>query len=155
MSDSLRPHGLYLPGSSIHGIFQARLLKWSVISFSRGSSWPRDWTQVSCLAGRCFTVWTTREAKWKWKSLSPVWIFATPWTVVHGVLQARRLEQVLFSLLQQIFPTQESNWALLHCRQILYRLSYQGSSERREWQLTPVFLPGESHGQKSLVGHSP
>ena len=46
---------------------------------------------------------------------------------VHGVLQARILEWVAFSLLQQTFQTQESNWGLLHCRGILYQLSYQGS----------------------------
>ena len=46
-------------GSSIHGIFQARILEWVVISFSRGSSQPRDWTQVSCIASRFFTVWAT------------------------------------------------------------------------------------------------
>ena len=50
-----------LPGSSIHGIFQARVLEWVAISFSRGSSWPRDRTQGSCIAGRCFTLWATRE----------------------------------------------------------------------------------------------
>ena len=42
------------PGSSIHGIYQARVLEWVAISFSRRSSWPRDWTQVSRIAGRCF-----------------------------------------------------------------------------------------------------
>ena len=51
-----------LPGSAIHGIFQARILEWTAISFSRGSSRPRDWTLVSCIADRCFTVWATREA---------------------------------------------------------------------------------------------
>ena len=50
------------PGSSIHGIFQARILEWIAISFSRGSSQPRDRTLVSCIAGRRFTVWATREA---------------------------------------------------------------------------------------------
>ena len=49
MSDSLQPHGLYPPGSSLHGIFQARVLEWGAISFSRRSSWPRDQTRVSCL----------------------------------------------------------------------------------------------------------
>ena len=38
-----------LPGSSVHGIFQARILEWVAISFSRGSSWPRNWTGVSCV----------------------------------------------------------------------------------------------------------
>ena len=85
------------------------------------------------------------------------------------------------SLLQQIFLTEELNRGLLHCRRILYQLSYQGSpwlsgkeatcwcrraGEHRFdpwvwkipwrgiWQPTPVFLPGESHRQKSLVGYS-
>ena len=50
------------PGSSVHGISQARILEWVAISFSRGSSLPRDWTWVSCVAGRFFffTIWTTR-----------------------------------------------------------------------------------------------
>ena len=50
-----------LPRSSIHGIFQARVLEWVDISFSRGSSWPRDQTQISRIIGRCFTIWATRE----------------------------------------------------------------------------------------------
>ena len=51
-----------LPGSSLHGILQARVLKWVVISFSRGSFRLRDWTWVSCIPGRCFNLWATREA---------------------------------------------------------------------------------------------
>ena len=51
------------PGSSVHGILQARILEWVAISFSRGSSRPRDRTQVSCIAGRCFNLWTSREAQ--------------------------------------------------------------------------------------------
>ena len=55
VSDSLWPHGLYSPpGFSIYGLFQARVLEWVAISFARGSSWPRDWTWVSHIAGRCF-----------------------------------------------------------------------------------------------------
>ena len=56
------PMNYSLPGSSIHGIFQARVLEWVAISFSRRSSQPRDWTQVSRIVGRCFTVWATRVA---------------------------------------------------------------------------------------------
>ena len=51
-----------LPGSSAHGIFQARVLEWVAISFSRGSSWPRDRTWVFLVAGRHFTIWATWEA---------------------------------------------------------------------------------------------
>ena len=50
-----------LLGSSIHGILQARILEWVAISFSRGSSRPRDGTQVSCIAGRLFTLWACRK----------------------------------------------------------------------------------------------
>ena len=49
------------PGFPVHGIFQARILEWVAISFSRRSSWPRDWTPVSHIAGRRFTIWATRE----------------------------------------------------------------------------------------------
>ena len=56
------PTGYSLPGSSIHGIFQARVLEWVAISFSRRSSRPKDQTQDSCIAGRRFTIWATREA---------------------------------------------------------------------------------------------
>ena len=86
-----------LPGSSVHGLFQARVLKWVAISFSRGSSQPRDRTQVSCIAGRCFTIWATREALVVRASLIPV---TSPG---HPV------------------PT------FIHYRLILYQLSYQGS----------------------------
>ena len=51
------------PSSSVHGIFQARILEWVTISFSRRSSRHRDWTQVSCIIGRHFTIWATREVK--------------------------------------------------------------------------------------------
>ena len=50
------------PGSSVHGILQARILEWVAILFSSGSSWPRDQTRVSCIAGEFFTIWATREA---------------------------------------------------------------------------------------------
>ena len=48
-----------LPRSSVHGILQARVLEWVLISFSKGSSQPRDWTWVSCMAGKFFTIWAT------------------------------------------------------------------------------------------------
>ena len=52
-----------LPGFSVHRIFQARILEWVAISFFRGSSQLRDRTQVSCIVGRFFTIWATREAQ--------------------------------------------------------------------------------------------
>ena len=53
------------PGSSVHGILQAEILEWIAVPFSRGSSWPRDWTHVSCVScigGRFFIIWANREA---------------------------------------------------------------------------------------------
>ena len=47
------------PGSSIHGILQARIMEWVAILFSRASSQPRDWTRVSRIAGRILTMWAT------------------------------------------------------------------------------------------------
>jgi len=55
------PMDCSLPGSSAHEIFQARVLEWVAISFSRGSSWPRDQTWVSHIVGRCLTIWTIKE----------------------------------------------------------------------------------------------
>ena len=56
-----------LTGSSVHGILQARILEWVSISFSRGSSRPRDQTQVSWIAGGIFIIWATRDTQTKHK----------------------------------------------------------------------------------------
>ena len=53
-----------LPGSSVHGILQDRILEWAAISFSRKSSWIRDQSWVSCIAGGFFAIWAIREALW-------------------------------------------------------------------------------------------
>ena len=53
---------------TVHGIFQARLLEWVAFPFSRGSSQPRDQTQVSHIAGRSFTSWAARKA-YLWLSI--------------------------------------------------------------------------------------
>ena len=84
---------------TVHGILQDRKLQWVAFPFSRGSSQPRDQTQVSYIAGRFFTSWATREAQ--------------EYTWVGGPF-----------LLQWIFLIQEWNWGLLHYRQILYQLSH-------------------------------
>ena len=54
------PMDYVAPGSPVHGIFQARILEWVALPFSRGSSQPRDRTWVSSTAGRYFTVWATK-----------------------------------------------------------------------------------------------
>ena len=107
-----------LPGSSIHGILQARTLEWIAISFSRGSSWPRDWTQVSRLAGRRFNLWATRKAQstnsHSLCSFSRVWLFANPWAIAcQAPLSMEFPRQEHWSVLpfppSGILPTQGSN----------------------------------------------
>ena len=61
------PMDCSLPGSSVHGILQARLLEWVAVPVSRGSSQPRNRTQVSHIAGGSFTVWATKEAQEYWR----------------------------------------------------------------------------------------
>ena len=55
------PMDCSLPGFSVHGIFQAGILEWVAISFSRGSSWPRDWTHISCVSCTGRLILTTRH----------------------------------------------------------------------------------------------
>ena len=123
------------PGSSVHGILQARILQWVAISFSRGSSRPRDRTWVSRIAGRCFNLWTTREAQCFFEPL--FWV---------GGGGGKNTGVGCHSLLQEISPTQGLNPGLPHCRQTLYRLSYQRSLEcatAEHKMATSVQLPGD------------
>ena len=93
--NSLRPHRLY------HGVLQARIPEWVAFPFSRGSSQPRDQTEVSCIAGRFFTVWATRwrcgkEATWqrrrhKRDRFDP-WVRKIPWGGHGNPLQYSCLE---------------------------------------------------------------
>ena len=65
MSHSLQLHGCSPPDSSVHGISQARILELAAIFYSRGSSWPRDWTRISCascIVGRFFTAEPIRNS---------------------------------------------------------------------------------------------
>ena len=82
------PMDCSLPGSSVHGIFQARVLEWVTVSFSRRSSRPRDWTRVSHIVGRCFTTWATRGVSefnffffFKVFSRKGLLLFVMPWIV--------------------------------------------------------------------------
>ena len=113
-----------LPGSLVHGIFQARVLEWVVISFSRGSSQPRDRTWVSHTAGRRFTIWAAGNILLNMG-------FPGGASGKEPACQCRRPKRGRFDPWVGKIP-----W-------------------RRAWQPTPVFLPGESHGQRILVGYGP
>ena len=105
------PMDCSLPASSIHRIFQARVLDWVVISFSRGSPQPRDQTQVSCITGRHFTIWTTREAwvlelDYKESIALENWCF---WTVVLEMT----LESLLDSKIKPVNPKWNQSWMFI------------------------------------------
>ena len=107
------PMDCSLPGSSTHGILQARLLKWVAISYSRGSSQYRDRTQVSC--DSCIDRWILYQ-------------------LCH-MGSSKNTGEGSLSLLQRIFQTQESMRGLLHCGWILYQLSYQGTWVWAYWEI--------------------
>ena len=94
--DSVQHHGLGLPGSSVHGILQARMLEWVAIPFSRRSSQPRDRTRVSCIEGRFFTFWATGKIQVKVTQSCLTRCDPMDYTD-HGILQARTPEWVPFS----------------------------------------------------------
>ena len=68
-SDSLQPHGLWPPGSPIRGDSPGKNTGVRCHSFFQGSSWPRDWTHMSRIAGRFFTIWATSEDWEYWSGL--------------------------------------------------------------------------------------
>ena len=132
MSNSLQPMDGSPPGSSAHGIPQARILEWVAISFSRESSQPRDWTQVSGIAGRFFTISTTRKAQSVVSdSLQPQQLYS-PWNS-----SGQNTEVGSLSLFLEIFPTQGLNLGLPLCKWILYQLSHKGSQRILEWVAYP------------------
>ena len=99
------PMGCSPPASSIHGILQARILEGVAMLFSKESFQPRDWTQVSCIAGGFLTVWATREAQGICCAVLCLvtWLCLTPYDPMDcshqaalfvGILQARILEGV-------------------------------------------------------------
>ena len=81
------------PGSSVHGILQARILEWVAYPFSSRSSWPRNWTGVSCIASGSFTSWATRKAQgWvlgHWKYMGQVWRCSHPSRAQEGRQRTR------------------------------------------------------------------
>ena len=91
------------PDSSVHGIFQARILEWVTIPFSRGSSWPRDWTCISWIGRRILYHWAT------WEVPSRLWCFKIShflqwwicligeiinWVSYHNEIREKREEKI-------------------------------------------------------------
>ena len=128
-----------LPHPSVHGIFQARVLEWGAISFSRGSSQPGDRTWVSCTVGRRFTVWATRkpwstresenesEVAQSCPTLCDLVNCSPPGSSVHGIFQAQILDWIAISFSRVFFWLRDQTCISFTGRWILYQLSYQGS----------------------------
>ena len=94
------------PAFSVHGILQARILECVPIPFSRGSSWPRDWTLVSHIAGRFFTIWAIKEAllpmcRYRWQE-KDLWIVRMSFYLLY--CQYLGLYQRDFSKMQRQTP---------------------------------------------------
>ena len=98
----------------VHVILQARILEWVAVPFSRGSSQPRDRTQVSHIAGGFFTSLATREAQVKVKVTQLCPTLCNPIDyIVHGILQARILEWVAFPFSRG--SSQPRKWTGISC----------------------------------------
>ena len=107
-----------LPGSSVHGILQERILEWVAISFSRGSSQSRDRNQVFCIAGRFFTIWATRKA------YNAVKVYSTQYVSKFGKLSSgHRTRKGWFSSQSQrrLMPKNVQTTARLHLFHMLSR----------------------------------
>ena len=144
------------PGSSVHGIFQTRILEWLALPYSRGSFWPKDLTLITCITGGFFTHWAIGK---------PIYMFVCIYVCVcvcvcvkekvkvkvmsdslqpHGLYSScnsagQNTGVGSHSLLQGIFPTQGSNPGIPHCRWILYQLSHQRSPRILAWVPCPFF----------------
>ena len=143
----------------VHGILQARVLEWVAISFSRGSSRPRDQTQVSWIAGKYFTVWATRKALAASKltlppplgsnqaSTDPMMPTYTGVSDLHYLVYGFKCSSLCGASGKE--PACQRRRHKRHgfnpwVRKIPWRST---------WQPIPVFLPGKSHGQRSLVSY--
>ena len=110
---------------TVHGILQAGILKWVAFPFSRGSSQPRDQTQVSCI-GKQVSLPLAPPGKPQIKYCeSESGLFETPWIYSPWNSPGQNTGVGSLSLLQGIFPAQGSNPGLPHCRWILYQMSHR------------------------------
>ena len=155
------------PGSSVHGIFQARVLEWVAIAFSRGFSPPRNRTWVSCIIGRCFTVWATREvnsryaAAAKWLQSCPTLCDpidgSPPGSSVPGILQARTLEWVAISFSNAWkWKVKRKSLSRVRLFATLWTTAYQaplsmGFSRQEYWSGVPSPSPNSRYDEPHLL----
>ena len=133
--DSCEPMDCSLPGSSVHGILQARILEWvATTSFNLPNSGIKLMSLASLeLAGGLFTTSSTWEAllKGKWSEVKVTQSSPTlcdpMGNTVHGIFQARILEWVVFPFSKGSSQPRDQIPGLPHCRWIFYQLSHKGS----------------------------
>ena len=113
----LSPMGCSQPGSSGHGILQARILQWLAILFFKGFSQPRDQTWVSCIAGIFFTVWATRNDPWS--LLNNVGILA--------ICKSAQSLKALYSFLVAYLPKHQQSTPNSISTHHIYKLRSKGS----------------------------
>ena len=127
------------PGSSVYGILHARKLEWVGISSCRGSSWPRDWTRVSCITGRFFTVWAqealTLRLTW---STGPDMIHKSGMMMIYtlgvtNVIMQTHVKNFSFVILRLMWP--------LHCflGNVLPSLQHHNPLQKIKVHFTPCY----------------
>ena len=150
------------PGSSVHGISQARILEWVSISFPRKSPQPREWTFVRQVLYRSST-WEVHEISPQacpngyhqkirnncWRGCGKKRILVPCWWECKLIVTMKNCGLPRY--------TSGKERACQFRRHKTHRFDpwVRKIPWRRAWQPTPVFLPGESHGWKSLAGYSP
>ena len=145
------------PGSSVHGISQARIVGWVAISSGKGSSQPREWTHVFCTAGSFSATEPPKQP-----SLSDAWRQRWCLSQKQFPVPIQYLEKAMAphsNTLAWRIPWMEEPGRLQSMRSLRVRHDWATSLSlctfmhwRRKWQPTPIFLPGESQGRGSLVG---
>ena len=146
MSDPLRPLDCSLPGSSVHGIFQAIVLEWIAIYFSRGSSQPRDRTRVSRIVDTCFTIWGTREVKGPQICKCSFWDSQRMW--LYPILRLERIRHPWRYFNMLCIPSSQTS---------LLQMSLAVNENRclnyPKWRKTAIFLTiSHCNKQKYLKG---
>ena len=132
------------PGSSVHGILQAGILKWVASPFSRGSSWSRDQSWVSCIAGRFFTIWATREVCSN--------IISHYYRSAHGV--SHQVLVALLDILQRLKDEQlaQTSTAVKWQSQDLNSNSKMGSPGGANGKETPLLMQETHETRVSSLG---
>ena len=132
------------PGSSVHGIFLTRILEWVAISFSRGSSRPRDWTHfhISCIGKRILYPWASLSMLCLVAQLCPTLCdpmdCSPPDSSIRGDSLGENIGLGCHALLQWIFPT---NPGLPHCWQFFTIWATREAQEY--WSEEPIPSPGD------------